>query len=105
MGRPTPNRVGEFFKRMLQRDDSAPEPIEAVGPDPAVVNMLRGLGAALVQAGRATNETDDILHEIAFAYGRPEIRVVVMPTVIIIQLVGDATHTEVDSIATTPMRL
>ena len=60
--------------------------------------MLRALGAALVQAGRATNETDDILHEIARAYGRPEIRVLVMPTAIIIQLVGDTTHTEIDSI-------
>jgi uncharacterized membrane protein YjjP (DUF1212 family) len=103
--RPTPNRVGEFFKRMVQRDDGAPETPEAVGPDPAVVTMLRALGGALVQAGRATNETDDILHEIAYAYGRPELRVVVMPTVIIIQLVGDKTHTEIDSIDVRPLRL
>ena len=73
VARPTPNRVGEFFKRMIQRDDdSGAEAPEAVGPDPAVVTMLRALGAALVQAGRATNETDEILHTIATAYGRPE---------------------------------
>jgi uncharacterized membrane protein YjjP (DUF1212 family) len=105
VARPTPNRVGEFFKRMVQRDDGDPETPEAVGPDPAVVTMLRALGGALVQAGRATNETDDILHEIAYAYGRPELRVVVMPTVIIIQLVGDKTHTEIDSIDVRPLRL
>ena len=64
--------------------------------------MLRALGAALVQAGRATNETDDILHAIAHAYGRPEIRVLVMPTAIIIQLVGETTHTEIDSIDVPP---
>src|SRR6188472_4020165 len=100
MGRTTPNRVGEFFKRMIHQAEPEREPQELIGPDPAVVNMLRALGAALVQAGRATNETDYILHEIARAYGRPEIRVLVMPTAIIIQLVGDTTHTEVDSIAT-----
>jgi uncharacterized membrane protein YjjP (DUF1212 family) len=102
---PTPNRVGEFFKRMLHRDDLAPEPREVVGPDPAVVNMLRALGVALVQAGRATNETDDLLHAVARAYGRSEIRVLVMPTAIIIQLVGETTTTEIDSIDTASLRL
>ena len=105
MPRPTPNRVGEFFKRMIRHDDSGAEALDAVGPDPAVVTMLRALGAALVQAGRATNETDEILHTIATAYGRPEIRVLVMPTAIIIQLVGETTHTEIDSIDVLPLRL
>jgi uncharacterized membrane protein YjjP (DUF1212 family) len=105
MPRPTPNRVGEFFKRMIQRDASTPDAPEAIGPDPAVVTMLRALGAALVQAGRATNETDDILHSVAHAYGRPEIRVLVMPTAIFIQLVGDTTHTEMDAIDVRPLRL
>jgi uncharacterized membrane protein YjjP (DUF1212 family) len=90
---------------MVQRDGAATDSPEAVGPDPAVVTMLRALGAALVQAGRATNETDEILHEIARVYGRPEVRVLVMPTAIIIQLVGDTTHTEIDAIDVSPLRL
>jgi uncharacterized membrane protein YjjP (DUF1212 family) len=90
---------------MIQRDDADADAPEAIGPDPAVVTMLRTLGAALVQAGRATNETDEILHAIAHAYGRHEIRVLVMPTAIIIQLVGDTTHTEIDAIDVRPLRL
>jgi uncharacterized membrane protein YjjP (DUF1212 family) len=103
--RPTPNRVGEFFKRMVHREESKADEPDVVGPDPAVVTMLRALGAALVQAGRATNETDEILHAIARAYGRPEVRVLVMPTAIIIQLVGETTHTEIDAIDVRPLRL
>jgi uncharacterized membrane protein YjjP (DUF1212 family) len=105
VARPTPNRVGEFLRRMIQRDDAAPDAREAVGPDPAVVTMLRSLGGALVQAGRATNETDELLHEIARVYGRPEVRVLVMPTAIFIQLVGETTHTEIDAIDVRPLRL
>jgi uncharacterized membrane protein YjjP (DUF1212 family) len=90
---------------MILRDDSAVDAPDAVGPDPAVVTMLRSLGTALVQAGRATNETDEVLHEIARVYGRPEVRVLVMPTAIIIQLVGETTHTEIDAIDVRPLRL
>jgi uncharacterized membrane protein YjjP (DUF1212 family) len=90
---------------MVQRDGAPTDSPDAVGPDPAVVTMLRALGAALVQAGRATNETDEVLHEIARVYGRPEVRVLVMPTAIIIQLVGDTTHTEIDAIDVSPLRL
>jgi uncharacterized membrane protein YjjP (DUF1212 family) len=105
MARPSPSRVGQFFKRMFDREPVVRETPEARGPDPAVVTMLRALGAAMVQSGRATNDTDDKLHDIAVAYGRPEIRILVMPTAIIIQLPGETMTTEIDSIATTPLRL
>lgn len=105
MAPPSPRHFGEFVKRMFRRDDEHPESGELVGPDPAVVTMLRALGVAMVQSGRATNETDDRLHEIAAAYGRPEIRILVMPTAIILQLVGEVTTTEIDSIPTEQLRL
>lgn len=105
MAPPSPRHFGEFVKRMFQRDHEHPESGELVGPDPAVVTMLRALGVAMVQSGRATNETDDRLHEIAAAYGRPEIRILVMPTAIILQLVGEVTTTEIDSIPTEQLRL
>ena len=72
MSRATPNRVGEFFKRMLHRDEAGPEPAERVGLDPAIVAMLRGLGAAMVQSGRATNDTDATLHRRHELPARPE---------------------------------
>ena len=105
MSRATPNRVGEFFKRMLHRDETESEPTEQAGLDPAVVAMLRGLGAAMVQAGRATNDTDATLHRIARAYGTGDVRILVMPTAIIIQLVGETTTTEIDAIETDSLRL
>ena len=90
---------------MFDREQMQPEASEPVGPDPEVVTMLRALGAAMVQSGRATNDTGDRLGQIALAYGRPEIRILVAPTSIIIQLVGETTTTEIDSIATQPLRL
>ena len=73
--------------------------------DPAVVTMLRALGAAMVQAGRATNDTDAALHRMADVYGRGEIRILVLPTAIIIQHVGATTTTEIDTIDTAALRL
>jgi uncharacterized membrane protein YjjP (DUF1212 family) len=105
MARATPNRVGEFVRRMLRRDEPHGDAAEVAELDPAVVTMLRALGAAMVRSGRATNDTDDSLHAIARAYGRGDIRTLVLPTAIIIQLVGATTTTEIDSIATAPMRL
>jgi uncharacterized membrane protein YjjP (DUF1212 family) len=105
MARATPNRVGEFVRRMLHRDEPHGDATEVAELDPAVVTMLRALGAAMVRSGRATNDIDDSLHAIARAYGRGDIRILVLPTAIIIQLVGATTTTEIDSIATAPMRL
>ncbi len=105
MARATPGRVGEFFRRMFKTDEARPEPVEQTGVDPAVVAMLRALGAAMVQAGRATNDTDVTLHNIALAYGAGDVRILVMPTAIIIQLVGETTTTEIDSIDTDSLRL
>jgi uncharacterized membrane protein YjjP (DUF1212 family) len=105
MAKPSAGRVGEFFKRMIVRDESDHETPSAVGPDPVVVTMLKAVGAAMIQSGRATNDTNETLIEIAHAYGRDEIRVVVLPTVIIIQLMGETTTTEIDSVPTDSLRL
>ena len=69
MARATPGRVGEFFRRMFKTDEARTGACRTNRVDPAVVAMLRALGAAMVQAGRATNDTDVTLHNIALAYG------------------------------------
>jgi uncharacterized membrane protein YjjP (DUF1212 family) len=99
------HRLDAFVRQMFHHQDVHDEPVDATGRDPAVLTMLRALGAAMVQSGRATNDTDQQLDRIAHAYGRDEIRSLVMPTAIIIQLVGETTTTEIDTIETEPLRL
>ena len=90
---------------MIHRDDVESEPEAPEGLDPAVVAVLRTMGAALVQSGRATNDTDATLHRIAAAYGTGDVRILIMPTAIIIQLVGETTTTEIDTVDTGSLRL
>jgi uncharacterized membrane protein YjjP (DUF1212 family) len=99
------HRLDAFVRQMFHGHDAHDRPVDVTGHDPAVLTMLRALGAAMVQSGRATNDTDQQLDRIAHAYGRDEIRSLVMPTAIIIQLVGETTTTEIDTIETEPLRL
>ncbi|VXB67229.1 threonine/serine ThrE exporter family protein [Pseudoclavibacter sp. 8L] len=47
--------------------------------------MFGALGPALLEASQATNEVEVTLQGLARAYGRPDIRVFVLPTLIIIE--------------------
>ena len=60
----------------------APQPVAV---DPAVVELLRRLGAALLQAGQATNDVADTLDGIARAYGVPQVRFLVLPTAVFVR--------------------
>ncbi len=99
------HRLDAFVRQMFHGQDAHDQPVDPTARDPAVLAMLRALGVAMVQSGRATNDTDQQLDRIAHAYGRDEIRSLVMPTAIIIQLVGETTTTEIDTIETEPLRL
>ena len=92
------------FARRLWSGTSA-EVATAESVDPAVVGMLRAFGIAMLETGQATNEVEETLHRIAAAYGAGRMRVVVLPTVIIIQVEGTAATTELDSVSGRAMRL
>jgi len=97
-------RLTDFARRLWSGVASADvAPVESV--DPAVVGMLRTFGIAMLETGQATNEVEETLYRIAAAYGAGQMRVVVLPTVIIIQVEGTAATTELDSVSGPAMRL
>jgi uncharacterized membrane protein YjjP (DUF1212 family) len=68
--------------------------------------MLRELGVAMLDGGEATNDVEDKLSEIARSYSPNRIRIIVLPTVLIMQIEGDGgTTTEIDKSLGRPMRL
>ena len=74
-------------KTRLQRMLAALEPANSTGPASSNVDLratLGALGPALLEGGQATNEVEASLQALADAYGRPDVRVFVLPTLIII---------------------
>ncbi|MEF3402394.1 threonine/serine ThrE exporter family protein [Agromyces sp. CCNWLW203] len=50
-----------------------------------VPEMLGEIGAALLDSSQATSDVEDILKRIADRYGRPELRVFVLPTLVLVE--------------------
>lgn len=73
----------------MQRMLAAIEPDDTgeatASSDTDLRGMFGALGAALLEASEATNEVEATLRGLARAYGRPDIRVFVLPTLIIIE--------------------
>ncbi|CPX16751.1 Protein of uncharacterised function (DUF1212) [Mycobacteroides abscessus] len=65
-------------------------------PDAEVVTMLRMLGIAMLEVGQPTNLVLAKLHDIAPQYTDKELRAVVLPTVLIIQIDGVTGQLEVE---------
>jgi uncharacterized membrane protein YjjP (DUF1212 family) len=101
------SRTSGFVRKWWTLDNRHERVDAQVGPiDPALVPMLRQLGIAMLDGGEATNDVEDKLYEIARAYSRNPIRIVVLPTVLILQIEGESgTATELDESAGRPMRL
>ncbi|WP_198169751.1 threonine/serine ThrE exporter family protein [Agromyces laixinhei] len=65
------------------RDES---PIEAsAGGAMGVPEMLGEIGAALLDSSQATSDVEEILKRIADRYARPELRVFVLPTLVLVE--------------------
>ncbi|MGL5444675.1 MAG: threonine/serine ThrE exporter family protein, partial [[Mycobacterium] stephanolepidis] len=64
--------------------------------DAEVVTMLRMLGIAMLEVGQPTNLVLAKLHDIAPQYTDKELRAVVLPTVLIIQIDGVTGQLEVE---------
>ena len=60
--------------------EAAPEP-SAAGP----IGMLGAIGPALLSASQATSDVQNSLERLAAAYGHPELRVFVLPTLVIVE--------------------
>jgi uncharacterized membrane protein YjjP (DUF1212 family) len=76
-----------------------PEPLEGTDPypDEDVLTMLRQLGIAMIETGQPTNLVESQLRAIGLAYTGHEVRVLVFPTYLIVQLDSPLqTKTQVD---------
>ncbi|MDZ8200427.1 threonine/serine exporter family protein [Microbacterium sp. SSW1-59] len=58
---------------------------DAAVPESGVVAMLGVVGPALLASSRATNDVESTLRRLAHRYGRNDLRVFVLPTVILIE--------------------
>jgi uncharacterized membrane protein YjjP (DUF1212 family) len=50
-----------------------------------VPEMLGALGSALLSSSRATSDVEEILHSLAAAYERPQLRSFVLPTLVLVE--------------------
>lgn len=53
-----------------------------------VPDMLGAIGPALLASSRATNDVEDTLRELAVRYNRPELRIFVLPTLVLVEDAG-----------------
>lgn len=54
-------------------------------PAIGVPEMLGALGSALLSSSRATSDVEQILHSLAAAYDRPQLRSFVLPTLVLVE--------------------
>ncbi|WP_051196644.1 threonine/serine ThrE exporter family protein [Jonesia quinghaiensis] len=90
--------LGQLVSRLL-KDPTATVPIER--PEDKVdhiLTMMRVLGLAMLDAGQATSDVQEELFAIAKAYAMPPVRVIVMPTVVIVQIEGTDRRIEIGSV-------
>ena len=68
----------------LQSPATAPDPTE---PDATagVAEMLGQIGATLLAASQATSDVEETLYRLAARYGRSDLRVFVLPTLVLIE--------------------
>jgi uncharacterized membrane protein YjjP (DUF1212 family) len=77
-----------FFGRVHRalRELRTPDPAEeAVAVDDGITAMIGELGTAMLAATQATSDVEDRLKRLAHRYGRPDLRVFVLPTLVLIE--------------------
>lgn len=72
-----------------------PDPTEMpIASNAGVIEMLGAIGPALLASTQATNDVQDTLEELAGSYGRADLRVFVLPTLVMIE---DSTTTPAET--------
>lgn len=70
-----------------------------------LLTMMQVLGIALLQSHQATPDVGSILKRIAAAYNMPPVRVVTLPTVLVIQVEGTDRRAEIGAVEGDSLRL
>lgn len=88
MGRPSPTgRAGRLRARArgafrALRSDSAPAPIAGTADIPGILGEL---GTALLDSSQATSDVQQTLSRLAHQFGRPDLRFMVLPTLVLVE--------------------
>lgn len=80
--------VESLARRVLKQPEETDAPDEAP-TDAEILGMLRAFAVAQLEVGQPANLVDESLHVIARAYGIGTVRAVVLPTFVIIEIVGN----------------
>lgn len=106
MIRGTVARLRAAGRSLTDPNDPPPGAVRGDAAAHEVAAMLRVLGVAMLESGQATNEIEDTLTLIARAYAHSEMRVIVLPTVLMIQVTtGDTVSTEIGGMRDANLRL
>jgi uncharacterized membrane protein YjjP (DUF1212 family) len=82
------------------------DPVElAESIEGPVVEMLRAVGVAMLESGQATNDIEAVLYDIAGTYQLPSVRLIVLPTLVVVQTTGANRRAEIDSVRNGSVRL
>lgn len=71
-------RVRRALRALGRRPDQAPAPPARVG----VPELLGAVGSSMLASSQATNDVERTLRDLADAYGRPDLRSFVLPTLV-----------------------
>ncbi|MFV0435375.1 MAG: threonine/serine exporter ThrE family protein [Leucobacter sp.] len=89
-------RLHRALSTLKTDDPQTPETPSGKDDEVTVLAMLGSLGPALLAASQATNEVDDTLRSLAQIYGRPELKIVTLPTFVLVDdPVGPGAHASV----------
>lgn len=70
-----------------------------------ILEMLRVLGCAMLESGQATTDVKDTMLRVARAYELPPVRVVALPTIVVVQISGHDRRMEIGGITNMSLRL
>jgi uncharacterized membrane protein YjjP (DUF1212 family) len=96
-------RIGGWFRRLLKH--RAQDVAVGSSDDRESAQLLCQLGVAMLQAGQATSDVERILTNVAAAYRLDPVRLVVLPTVMIVQLRNAERIIELDLVRPGSVRL
>ncbi len=103
-GRPA-SKVSSFLLKLF-KDPTLSVPISKdEDKSNQILEMLRVLGCAMLESGQATTDVKETMLRVARAYELPPVRVIALPTIIVVQISGHDRRMEVGGITNLSLRL
>ena len=98
-------RVADIAQSLAGEPPATPEPVLAQPPG-VVLELLRGLGVALIRTGEPADRVTHILDEVARIYGATGVTFFVVPTGLFVRIdLGPSSQVDFKTGGSTPLRL